>query len=42
MDGCRKLSGHAGDRSLDLADELEEGSHGTEGDGSGSDACHSP
>ena len=42
VDGCRELAGHAGDRPLDLAYQLEEGGHGSEGDGSCSDARHAP
>ena len=38
----RYLLGYLGDRSLDLSHELEEGGHGSEGDGSGCDACYSP
>ena len=42
MDSCGELAGHLGDRSLDLSYELEEGCHGSEGDGARCYACDSP
>ena len=42
VDQRRYLLGYLGDRTLDLADELEEGGHGTEGYGVGCNADDAP
>ena len=42
VDQRRYLLGYLGDRALDLADELEEGGHGTEGYGVGCNADDAP
>lgn len=42
VDQRRYLLGYLGDRALDLADELEEGGHGSEGYGVGGDAGYAP